>query len=291
MAQTWAFSHVDRCIVLEDDIVADQRFFTFCDELLERYADDSRVWMVAGFNAEGRWEKSLSVEENSASESVDSLAGTGAFATNVFSIWGWASWRRVIATWDEHYTWMDNPAKLAKVERVVKEQGLRKDFLPMCWRHRASGRAHFETIFWSSMILNDAVALMSTRNLISNIGISSDSTHFQGSLKTMPRRLRRQFVSPESLCLGSAAGQEAEQVSGQVVGSGSRVSSNTVCVSEPLVIDEAFKRAVYLRNAWNNPCRKVQYSLEELVLNLRYGSLRANCKAINLRARKLLGSS
>ena len=51
LSQKWAFSIVDRCIVLEDDDVPSQSFFPFCKELLDRYADDDRIGMIAGFNS------------------------------------------------------------------------------------------------------------------------------------------------------------------------------------------------------------------------------------------------
>ena len=37
IAQKWAFSLSDKCIVLEDDDVPSQSFFTVCKELLDRY--------------------------------------------------------------------------------------------------------------------------------------------------------------------------------------------------------------------------------------------------------------
>ena len=47
---SWVFEHVDRAIILEDDCIPDPTFFPFCDELLERYQDDSRVLQIAGSN-------------------------------------------------------------------------------------------------------------------------------------------------------------------------------------------------------------------------------------------------
>ena len=52
LSQKWAFSMTDKCIVLEDDDVPSQAFFPFCKELLDKYENDERVWMIAGFNAE-----------------------------------------------------------------------------------------------------------------------------------------------------------------------------------------------------------------------------------------------
>lgn len=44
----WAFEKEDALIVLEDDCVAENSFFRFCDEMLERYKDDNRVWLISG---------------------------------------------------------------------------------------------------------------------------------------------------------------------------------------------------------------------------------------------------
>lgn len=44
----WVFDTVGRAIILEDDVVPHPTFFRFCDELLDKYADDARgsdLWM------------------------------------------------------------------------------------------------------------------------------------------------------------------------------------------------------------------------------------------------------
>ena len=50
LSQKWAFSMVEKCIVLEDDDVPSLSFFPFCKELLDRYENDQRISMIAGFN-------------------------------------------------------------------------------------------------------------------------------------------------------------------------------------------------------------------------------------------------
>ncbi len=251
IAQKWAFSFVDRCIVLEDDDVPTQSFFRFCQELLDRYADDERITMIAGFN----------------SDEVTPDADADYFLTSVFSIWGWASWRRVIDQWDEHYTWLDDPEKVSHIERLMASGTLRRDFLRMCRDHCASGKAYYETIFWSHMILSGGLAIMPAKNQINNRGLSDDSTHYSGSLATTPRRLRRQFTM-----------QRHEL---------------TFPLRHPVELteNEAFRKRVYLRNAWNNPWRKVQYSVEELWLNLIHGNFAAIGKAIGKRFAKWTGKN
>ncbi len=249
ISQKWAFSIVDRCIVLEDDDVPSQSFFPFCKEMLDRYADDERVWMIAGFNPEEQLED----------RPYDYLF------TSVFSIWGWASWRRVIDTWDANYAFLDDPDAMRQLHAIMRQRRLCRDTLHACYDHRASGKEYYETIFWASMVMNSGLAIMPTRNMINNLGATDGSTHYTGSLQTMPRRLRRLFTMPRFELEGK--------------------------VRHPryIVEDVDFKERVYRTYAYGHPWIKVGRSMEELWLNLRYGNFEYIAKAIANRVAKLTG--
>ena len=47
-AINWVFGSADTAIVLEDDCLPHDRFFTFCASVLERYRQDARVMHVSG---------------------------------------------------------------------------------------------------------------------------------------------------------------------------------------------------------------------------------------------------
>lgn len=249
IAQKWAFSMADKCIVLEDDDVPSQSFFPFCKEMLDRYEHDERITMVAGFNSD---ELTPGVPDDY-------------FFTSVFSIWGWASWRRVVDKWDEHYTFLDDAYTMRLLGDLVRQRRLRSDIIPMCRDHRAAGRAFYESIFWASMLLEGGLAVMPTRNLVNNIGVTDDSTHFSGSVRTMPRRIARMFTMP-------------------------RYELQFPLRHPRHVIENvAYKDSVYRANAWGHPWRKVAYSLEELLRNLRYGNFAAITKALRNRLAKWTG--
>lgn len=249
ISQKWAFSMADKCIVLEDDDMPSQSFFPFCKELLDRYEHDERITMIAGFN----------------SDEVTPDVPDDYFFTTVFSIWGWASWRRVVDKWDEHYTFLDDPYALKKLEDVVRLRRYRSDFLPMCRDHRASGKAFYESIFWASMLLNNGLAIMPTRNLVNNMGVTADSTHFTSNLNTIPKRLRKMFTMQRF---------ELEMP-----------------LRHPRYVIEnvAYKESVYRTNAWGHPWIKVARSVEELIRNLRYGNFRLIATAFSRRLAKLTG--
>ena len=249
LSQKWAFSMADKCIVLEDDDVPSQSFFPFCKELLDRYEHDERITMIAGFN----------------SDEVTPDVPDDYFFTSVFSIWGWASWRRVVDQWDEHYSFLDDKYNLRQLEELIRQRGFRKDFLPMCRDHRASGKAFYETIFWASMLLNNGLAIMPTRNLVNNMGVTADSTHFTASLDTIPSRLRRMFTMQRfDLDLPQRH-------------------------PKYFIENVAYKESVYRTNAWGHPWIKVGRSFEELYRNLRHGNFRLILQAASRRLDKWMG--
>ena len=273
ISQKWAFSRVEKCVVLEDDDVPSVSFFSFCKEMLDRYQDDERITMISGFNVE---------------EQTDDVEGDYFFTTN-FSIWGWASWRRVVDQWDEHYTWLDNPVAVRQLEELIKERGYRDDFLPMCRKHREQGKAFYETIFWAHLLLSGGLAIVPRKNMINNLGATADSTHFGGSLETMPRGYRRIFTMKrfeletpsDSPLKGENSEQEASNIRRGVEGS----------LKHPPYIFEhvAYRHRAYKIMGWMCPMTKIARSIEELGLNLRYGNFGFIMKSVRRRINKWLG--
>ena len=248
LSHQWAFSLAEKVMVLEDDVVPAQSFFPFCKAMLDKYENDERISMRAGFNI----------------DEVSPDCNDSYFFTSAFSIWGWASWRRVAQRWDPTYGFMHNPEMLQRLEAIAKERNLRSDMMQMFRDHSLSGKAYFETIYWADMLLNDCLAIMPAKNQINNIGLMADSTHFSAELKTTPHRIRRMFTMKRLELLFP--------------------------LSHPseVVENKAYLERLYRINAWNHPWIKVQNSIEELLLNLRYGNFSQIGKSLTRRIRKWL---
>jgi hypothetical protein len=249
-AQKWAFSLSDKCVIFEDDSIPSVSFIRFCKEMLDRYEHDERIVMVAGFNTD---EVSPDVPDDY-------------FFTTVFSIWGWASWRRVIDRWDGQYSFLDDEYNMHLLRQLVKERRYRKTMLQMCYDHRSLKKEYYESIFWASMMFNHGLAIMPTKNLVNNLGVSAGgSTHYAGSLETMPKALRKMFTMQ-------------------------RHELDFPLRHPRYVIENVdYLHRFYRINAYGHPWRKIGYSLEELWLNLRYGNFSFIGKAIRNRFVKLLG--
>ena len=218
--------------------------------MLDRYEHDSRVWMIAGFNT----------------DEITPDVPTDYFFTSVFSIWGWASWRRVIDLWDGDYTFMKDTFLRHQLSAVVKERGYRSDFMQMCANHASRGIPYYESIFWASMLMNNGLAIMPTRNMINNVGATTDSTHFS-ALNTMPSRLRRIFTMKRF--------------------------DVDFPLKHPQYVMEymPYKDHFYRAQGWNHAWIKICRSFEELALNLRYGNFGTIIQAFRKRVMKLMGKN
>jgi hypothetical protein len=177
IAQKWMFEHVDRGIILEDDDVPSQSFFPFCKELLNRYANDTRIGYIAGMNH-------LDQYNNDTDNSY--------FFTSSGSIWGWATWKRTIDQWDEKLEFI-NDQNTMRLLKMVMGKNYFNNKKPVWLRHKTSGKAHYESILNSSILLNSQLNIVPSKNLISNIGIAADSTHATDSIKKLPPKIRKLF--------------------------------------------------------------------------------------------------
>ena len=83
-AITWFFEHEEQGIILEDDCVPNLDFFTFCENLLQRYDKDERISTITGNNfQDGKWRGNASY-----------------YFSKYNHCWGWATWRRSWKNYD-----------------------------------------------------------------------------------------------------------------------------------------------------------------------------------------------
>lgn len=251
ISQKWAFSMTDKCIVLEDDDIPSQSFFTFCKEMLDRYENDQRISMITGTNYD---------------EVTPDMPYDYFFATT-FSISGWASWRRVIDQWDEHYTFLDDEFNLQQLADYIKERKYQSNFIDFCRYHRSKGIAYYETIFHAAIFFNSGLSIVPRVNLISNLGACGEGVHLSGTNEDLPRAFRRIFEMGH---------HELE-----------------FPLRHPRYVIEnvKYKDRMFRIQGWGHPWIKVGRSLEELLIHLRKGNFRHIGHAMKNRCLKLMGKS
>ncbi len=157
-AITWFFEQVDYGIILEDDILPDNSFFPFCEELLIRYQNDSNIMTICGFNP---------------ISNVNTDRSSYVF-TNYAGVWGWASWRRAWKGYDyELIDWNKKSVRNKLKRRFRKEQ--------YAFMHSAFNQSQnidtWDYQWWFHRLKNKGLGILPTVNLIKNIGFNEDATH------------------------------------------------------------------------------------------------------------------
>ena len=177
---TWAFELVEEAIILEDDCLPDPSFFTYCDELLERYRNNERVMHIGGTNL-------------AAARMRPPAAGYW-FSRHAW-VWGWATWRRAWRHYDlAMNSWND---RLNELRASYASPWERRYWLPTLDRTRRElKKANTWDYSWHYTCRSrGGLAILPARNLIENIGFGVDHTHTPLSLE----RLRLPAVNAGSL--------------------------------------------------------------------------------------------
>jgi hypothetical protein len=163
-AISWFFDHVERGIILEDDILPDPSFFGFCAELLDRYEDDHRVFAISGCNVVPH-------------EHLARPRAPYRFS-QIPVVWGWATWRR---SWAQHRLDIRGWRRRLPPHVLLRRAG----FSPTATAFWASefeltSRGAVDTwdwqLTWAAMASGQLTAT-SNINLVENIGFGSDATH------------------------------------------------------------------------------------------------------------------
>lgn len=174
IAQKWMFETEDMGIILEDDDVPAQSFFPFCKELLLKYKDDNRINMICGMN-------NTDISKHIEADYLFTKKG---------SIWGWASWRRVLDLWDGTYSWLNDREKLLKIKEQMSLPDYEK-FIDNAKKHAATGKEYYETINAATMYINESLNIVPKYNMISNIGVGGESTHGSEDYRLLPRKIAK----------------------------------------------------------------------------------------------------
>ncbi|MFM6367343.1 MAG: glycosyltransferase family 2 protein, partial [Dolichospermum sp.] len=162
----WVFSEVEEAIILEDDCLPDPSFFPFCEELLERYRDDTRIAVISGQNNLFGYRSS---------------PYSYYFSKHPY-IWGWATWRRAWKYYDVEMSLWTEIKNGNCIDNILPSKKAVK-----CWekifQNTYDGKA--ETVWdyrWTfACLINNFLCITSNVNLISNIGFGESSTHTKDS--------------------------------------------------------------------------------------------------------------
>ena len=161
----WVFGQVERAIVLEDDCVAHPDFFAFCDALLERYADDERVWVITGDNFQDGHRR-----------------GDAAYYFSKYNhCWGWATWRRAWSHYQGDIPFWPAWKASDRWRRTIPSRAERtywENIFDKVQREEIDSWAYP----WTACVwYHGGLTATPNVNLVTNIGFDSDATHTTAS--------------------------------------------------------------------------------------------------------------
>ncbi len=166
-AISWFLEQNPSGIILEDDCVPNESFFYFCEELLKKHENDTRIMQISGTNYVTNW----------------GLENQDYFYSMFGGCWGWATWQRA---W-QYFDYQISKWKSPQVQRYIQHFW---DYAPYLDYHQKiyDQTLRGEQIDWwdyqwsFARILQHGLAISPTKNLISNIGTDNLATHTQGEV-------------------------------------------------------------------------------------------------------------
>jgi len=163
-AISWFFENEEMGVILEDDTVPDISFFWYCQELLIKYKNDTRIGLISG-NNHMPWYQC----QNS-------------YVFSKFKkTWGWATWRRSWVNQDLEMSWEKTPYK----ESIIGNMGYSNKKTFASWLRKIedvnTNRVNTWDYQWFLALSSQSqLCIFPAKNLVANIGFGGDATHCVG---------------------------------------------------------------------------------------------------------------
>ena len=153
----WLFDNEERGIILEEDCVPTKAFFSFVDQMIEKFKEDKRVWCISGDNI---------IKQNP--------SGYDYMFSHLHAMYGWPSWRdrwRMV-NWDHLYIKETIDEHIyyrlfkTKEQAKAKEKAL-SNMEDMLYRTKC-----WDYIFGLCMDQYHALTVQPKEHLVKNIGVT-----------------------------------------------------------------------------------------------------------------------
>lgn len=171
----WVFSQVEEAIILEDDCLPSSSFFSYCEALLKKYRNDTRIMHIGGHNC----------------LCSDITSPYSYYFSGLTQIWGWASWRRAWQIYDvEMAQWPLAEKRYPSIlERFGSQEAM--DHRRKIWEKTYLGLIDSWDYQWLFAVCSqNGLCILPKVNMISNIGFGQDATHtavHDSSRENLPR--------------------------------------------------------------------------------------------------------
>lgn len=159
----YVFRHVDSAIVIEDDCVPTDDFFRLCTAMLAKYADDPRVVAITG--------------DNFARPTGCSELGPSYYFSKYLHVWGWASWSRAWALYDDSMEFWPEYRESERFKQTHPDSVERRYWRKQIDRVYRKDLDTWDYVFLAAIWNHGGLTLTPSVNLVENIGFGPDATH------------------------------------------------------------------------------------------------------------------
>jgi hypothetical protein len=187
----WAFEHVERLVILEDDCIPNESFFGYCKELLDRYEHDERVMHISG--------TAYSAQEKEIPESY--------FFSHFPACWGWATWKRAWKLYSFRTEGWESLRDTDWISRIIPDPFVRSRWAKEFDKAISNDGSYTAWDFqWGySCWANSGLSIFPRVNLITNVGFGDDATHMHGDDDPMGHlptsAIESPLVHPKRVCV------------------------------------------------------------------------------------------
>lgn len=157
----WVFSEVEEAIILEDDCLPSLSFFSFCENLLDRYRFDQRVMLISG---------------TSFSKPPDYFPYSYYFS-KYGCIWGWASWKRAWQYYDKQMKLWESFKNTNMMANIFNNPDEQKYWFNVFQNMINNPIDTWDIQWFFNRLSQGGLSIFPTVNLVSNIGFDANATH------------------------------------------------------------------------------------------------------------------
>ena len=158
----WFFEQEEEGIILFDDTVPGYDFFPYCEQLLEKYRNNKKIFSIGGFYWRHRRRKRYKKRMKKGESSY--------FFSAYASTWGFATWKN---RWTDFSLSMDQYSK-EDFEKMI-EPYMKKKKQKIYWINRFNSLKKYKATHWASQYnfhiwAHEGLCITPYLNLVTNMG-------------------------------------------------------------------------------------------------------------------------
>ena len=165
-AISWALSNEEDIVIMEDDIVPSDDFYSFCQAMLDFYKDEEKVMMVSGINF------------------INNYKSEKPFFFSCFPVtWGWATWKDAWLKYDDDMKDWPSVKKSGAIKYIASWPSRLLIFWNYKYAYNHEMKA-WDFVWRYTMHKNHGLGIVPKENLVVNCGFDSElATNTKGKCK------------------------------------------------------------------------------------------------------------